>query len=97
MSISSKQRVYLRGLAHHLKPTVQVGDKGLSTPVVEKVKEELLAHELIKVKVGDSDVKAKAASAMLAETCEAHVVQVIGKTIVLYKRHPDEPTIELPR
>ena len=97
MSITSKQRVYLRGLAHHIKPTVQVGDRGISTAVVEKVTAELLSHELIKVKIGDSDVKAKDAAVILSEGCKAHVVQVIGKTVVLYRRHPDEPTIRLPK
>ena len=34
---------------------------------------------------------------MLAERTRAHVVQVIGKKIVLYKENKDNKKIELPR
>ena len=93
MELTSKQRQYLKGLAHHLKPTVQVGDKGMTSAVLEKVSEELEFHELIKVKVDD---EAKVKGPILAEGTQAALVQVIGRTIVLYRRREKKPAIRLP-
>lgn len=97
MELTSKQRAHLRSLAHHLKPTVQIGDRGISSSVVSKVDAELELHELIKVKIGDSDVKAKEAGPILAEQLGAGLVQVIGKTVVLYRRRKKKPEITLPK
>ncbi len=55
MKLTSKQRRFLRGEAHHLKPVVQVGGRGLVQEVVDKVEMELACHELIKVRVADDD------------------------------------------
>ncbi|MCB9668739.1 MAG: ribosome assembly RNA-binding protein YhbY [Alphaproteobacteria bacterium] len=96
MELTSKQRAHLRGLAHHVDPTVQIGDRGVSSAVVAKVVAELESHELIKVKLGDTDVKAKDVAPILAEQSGAAVVQVIGKVVVLYKRRAKKPSIELP-
>jgi len=96
--LTGKQRRYLRGLAHHLKPVVHIGNNGLSDALVDKVDAELLAHELIKVKVGENgpdDVKA--AGAELAKRLEAHHAQTIGRVIVLYREHDKEPEIRLPK
>lgn len=96
MELTSKQRKYLKGLAHHLKPCVQVGDKGVSSAVIAKVSAELENHELIKVKLGEAPLKAKDAGPILAEHTAAALVQVIGKTVVLYKPREKEPEIRLP-
>lgn len=97
MDLTPKQRQYLKGLAHPLKPTAQVGNAGVSTAVLAKVSEELKIHELIKVKVADGPVPTKEAAALLAAGCSAGLVQVIGRTIVLYRPRAEEPTIVLPR
>lgn len=97
MDLTSKQRRHLRALAHHLKPVVQIGDKGVSSAVVEKTSAELENHELIKVKIGDSDMGAKVAGPILAEHCDAGLVQVIGKTVVLYRPRKEDPEIKLPK
>ena len=96
MELTNKQRAHLRGLAHPLKATVQIGNAGVSSAVVAKVVEELEHHELIKVKIGDSGVTAKDAAVILADQAAAAVVQVIGKVVVLYKRRPEKPAIKLP-
>ncbi|MCB9673716.1 MAG: ribosome assembly RNA-binding protein YhbY [Alphaproteobacteria bacterium] len=93
MELTSKQRQYLKGLAHHLKPVVQVGDKGISSAVIEKTSEELENHELIKVKV-DADAKDRAP--ILADGTGAAVVQVIGRVVVLYRARKKKPAIRLP-
>lgn len=90
------QRKYLRGLAHGLKAVVLVGQGGISAGVVEATKQALLDHELVKVHMREPEDK-KAMSADLARRCGAHLCGVIGHNAILYRQHPEEPTIELPR
>ncbi len=98
MELTGKQRRYLRGLAHHLDAVVQVGDAGVSDAVVAKVDVELDNHELIKVKIGQgSAVGKKEAAAELAKRTKSHVAQVIGRTVVLYRRRKEKPEIRLPK
>jgi len=94
--LTGKQKRQLRALAHSLKPVVQMGQKGATDALKSKVNQELEVHELIKVKVsGDCLETAKEAGALLAEACRAALVQVIGRTVVLYRGHPEEPQIQL--
>lgn len=96
-SLTGKQKRHLRGLGHHLKPVVQMGQKGATDALKLKIRHELTAHELIKVKVSPDCLEtAKEAGAILAETCSAHLVQVIGRVVLLYRAHPEDPEIELP-
>lgn len=97
MSLSNKQKQYLKGLAHPLKPVVLLGANGLTEGVVAEIDGALEHHELIKVKVpeDDRDMRRTVQDAIARET-NAQVVQSIGKTLVLY-RPAQEPTIRLPR
>jgi len=98
MKLSSKQARYLKGLAHHLKAVVMVGDKGVSEGVVEKVTVELENHELIKVKFTDSAPEnGRDAGPKLAESAGASLVQVIGGVVILYRARSKKPTIKLPK
>lgn len=97
MELTSKQRQYLRGLAHHIDPVVLVGDSGLSEAVIEKTREELEHHELIKVRFLDTgELGAREAGAPLAAAAGATLVQVIGRMAVLYKARAKKPDIKLP-
>jgi RNA-binding protein len=89
---------YLRGLGHHLDPVVQIGKDGITDALVAATNEALRAHELIKVKVGtESPIDRKEAGPELADKTGATLAQVLGRTLLLYKRHPSKPKIELPR
>jgi RNA-binding protein len=89
---------YLRGLGHHLAPIVQIGKEGITDSLVAATREALLAHELIKVRVGtESPVDRKDAGAELADRAGAALAQTLGRTLLLYKRHPQKPKIVLPR
>lgn len=95
--LTTRQRQHLKGLAHHLNPVVHVGKDGLSDPVRRQIREALERHELIKVKLTDAAPmdKHEAADELPAAVGAFHV-QTIGKTIVLYRPHPEKPRIELP-
>ncbi len=96
--LPGKQLRYLRSLAHALKPTVQIGKHGFTDAVSSQIGQALVDHELIKVKIGSEcpeDIEEIGQKA--AEALSAHVAQTIGATLVLYKRHPQKPKIQLPK
>ena len=51
MAVNDKQRRYLKGLAHPLKPVVMIGNSGLTPAVLNEIEQALSHHELIKVRV----------------------------------------------
>ena len=97
MNLSTKQKLHLKGLAHNLKPVVMMGSNGLTEAVVAEIEMSLSHHELIKVKIAseDRDTKQLIVDAIIRET-NAEKVQVIGKTLVLY-RASEARKIEIPR
>ncbi len=100
-TLTTRQKQFLKGLAHPLSPLVQIGKEELSSGVLETIRTELLNHELIKVKIGGNcGLDKHNTSAILAEQTASALVQLIGKTIVLYKPNPErakEKRIQLPK
>jgi len=96
MKLTGKQIRYLRGLGHHLDPVIMLGKAGLSESIVDKTSEALDLHELIKVKVQDGCMlDRKVAADQLAKVTQAQLVQVLGRTFLLFRRS-EEPKITLP-
>ncbi len=96
-SLTGKQRRYLRGLGHHLAAVVHIGHEGVSDALVKQTHDQLEAHELIKVKVGETAPESRHdAAAVLAEKTGAHLAQVLGRTFLLYRRRKEKPAITLP-
>ena len=96
MQLSTKQTRYLRGLAHHLNPVVQVGKNGYTEAVVKDVIRNLKDHELIKVRIGtDERADFVEMCRTLARDTESALVQTIGRIAVLY-RPSEDPEIDLP-
>lgn len=96
--LTAKQRQYLRGLAHAQKPLVQIGSKGLGDKVIEQIREQLQAHELVKVRFNtESTVEPAEVAPDLALQTRSHLVQQSGRVLILYRRRDQKPTIELPK
>jgi RNA-binding protein len=92
MTLTSKQRAELRAEAHHLAAVAHIGQHGITDAVLGSLDDALRTRELIKVQlVKNADVPAKDAAARLAEQLEADVVQVIGRTVSLYRFNPELP------
>jgi len=98
MPLSDSQRRHLRGLAHHLKPVVMVGQHGLKASVLAEIDAALAAHELVKVKVAAGDREERAAIvAAIVGASGAELVQTIGHMAALFRRNLKKPRIALPR
>ncbi|HET9986590.1 MAG TPA: ribosome assembly RNA-binding protein YhbY [Longimicrobiales bacterium] len=96
--LTSKQRAFLKSRAHSLKPLHQVGREGVTDGTVQSVTESLNTRELLKVKVLEgAPANARETGAALVERIpDAQLVQVIGRTVVVYRPHPEKPEIRLP-
>jgi RNA-binding protein len=98
ISLTGKQRRHLRALAHDRKPVVQIGHAGLTKPVIEAIDGALETHELVKIKVSsEAPDAADALAPRLEKATRSTVAQVIGHTLVLYRRREDNPQIVLPK
>ena len=99
--LTVKQKKYLKGLAHPLTPAVKIGKEGMAKGVLGSIRMELNHHELIKVKIGsNSSVDKLQAAQLIPDETESSLVQLIGKTLILYKENPKKPKekrIRLPK
>ena len=97
MSLNKKQIQYLKGLAHPLKPVVLMGNNGLTEAVVAEIDHSLNHHELIKIKIptDDRENRVLIVDAICRETASVKV-QVIGKTVIIYRQSP-EKKIRIPK
>ena len=97
MTLTSKQRAYLKGLASTLDPVFQIGKASLTPEVTVAVDEAFNNRELIKIAVLKNCLDdPRAIAEALAERTHSTVVHVIGKKIVLYKKDKKNPKIMLP-
>ncbi len=85
--LTGSQKRELRKMANSLEPIFQVGKDGVSLSMLDGIENALLSRELIKVKVLDTCPEDKRTVALkISEYTKAEVVQIIGRTIVLYLR-----------
>ncbi|AAP96047.1 ribosome assembly RNA-binding protein YhbY [[Haemophilus] ducreyi] len=97
ITLTTKQKQFLKGLAHHLSPVVMLGGNGLTEGVLAEIDNALQHHELIKVKIAgaDREMKQLIINAIIRET-NAINIQTIGHILVLF-RQSDEKKISLPK
>ena len=93
--LTPRERAHLKGRAHALEPTVQVGNAGLTEAVAAEVERALAAHELIKVRINGADRKARAVRCeTICARAGAAEVQCVGKILVLWRPRPDQGSQE---
>ena len=97
MAVNDRQKRYLKGLAHPLKPVVMIGNKGLTETVIAEIDKTLEQHELIKVRVSGLEKSDRLAMVdEIALKTSANLVMTIGHIAAFY-RPAKEPTIQLPK
>ena len=96
--ITSKQRSYLKSLAHDLDPIVYIGKAGVTENVVKEIDTCSEARELVKVKLQEGcSLAPKDVANDLLEPLGAEFVQAIGRKITLYRESKENKQIVLPR
>lgn len=89
--LSPVARRALRAKAHHLDPVVSIGNQGLTPAVLHEIDVNLLAHELVKLKVHSDDRHER--ESLLERICnelDAAPVQHLGKVLIVYRERPEE-------
>jgi len=95
--LTGKQKRFLRGLGHDLKPVLMIGKNEVNESLTVEADAVLASHELIKVRILEScDMDRHEVAEALAKSCGAEVAQVLGRTLLLYRKG-EEPKIELPK
>lgn len=95
--LTGKQRRYLRGLANQIPATVYAGKEGITDSVVRSLEEAYHTRELVKVRLEKNcPVERGEAARELAVRTGSHLVQVLGRTVLLYRADPERPRLELP-
>jgi RNA-binding protein len=88
-TLTPAERRQLRAKAHHLHPFVSIGQHGLTPAVLHEIDVNLLAHELIKIRVFGDDRGAR--DALLERICaelDAAPVQHLGKILTIWRPAP---------
>lgn len=81
----------LKAQAHHLKPVVLLGAKGLTEAVVAETDVALNSHELIKVKINGAEKEDRIIMANeLCQQLQAELVQIIGNTAIIYRKNEEK-------
>ena len=92
------QKAYLKGLAHHRDPIVNIGKAGASEALIKEISFSLEKQELIKVKFLEfKDEKNNLLEEVLKLT-KAELVQLIGNIAILFRQNKkeEEQIIKLP-
>lgn len=86
MTLANQQIRTLRSRAHHLKPVVRIGEKGITDNLLTELNRALEDHELIKVSIAGAERdERQVLTDQLCQTTGAEVVQIIGRVSVLYR------------
>ena len=84
--LNGKQKRYLRSLAVNEKAIFQIGKDGIVENTCVSILDALKARELVKIsvlKTCDDDIQEIAS--IICDNTKSELVQIIGKSIVLYK------------
>ena len=85
-TLSNLEKKALRAKAHSLKPSVIIGQHGLTEAVLAEIDVALNAHELIKVRIRGADkIKRTGVCEQMEKQLNAEVVDQIGFIAVLHR------------
>ena len=94
MELKGKKKAYLKSVGQKLEVIVRVGDKGVTENVIASLEEALIARELVKISIQNPDrIYRKECIAELAEATGSIIVNIIGKTALLFRVNPENPVI----
>ena len=87
--LKGSQRKCLRSQAHHLKPLVIIGSRGVTDQLIGSVDLALKDHELIKIKFGEFKEEKKEISEEIAQATKSELVGLIGNIAIFYRQNPE--------
>lgn len=89
--ISSKDRAYLKSIMANEDAVANIGKEGLSENCLKGINDALVAREVIKVQVLQSNMLTTREVALeLEKKLGAEIVLVVGRKIILYKYNKEK-------
>ena len=98
INLTGKQKRYLRGRGSTIDAIIHVGKGGVVPGIVQQADDALEARELVKVRILNNCLEdRKEVAQTLAERSRSAMVQVLGRTFLLYRPSSKDSKIELPK
>lgn len=89
--LTGKQRAALKREANGLSPVFQVGKGGVEKSLIEATENCLAARELVKLRVLETSPQTpREVADLLAGATKSQVVQVVGRSVVLFLKKDKE-------
>lgn len=84
--LTGKEKRNFRAIGNQLKPEVNLGKEGITDGVIANVRNTFNTKELVKIKLLEKcPLSPPEAASILATQTESEIVQILGRTILLYK------------
>ena len=85
--LSSRERAFLRKLAHNLEPVVRIGKEGIDENVLKSIAEVVKKRELIKVKILQNSSVGfdRELADEIAKDTKSIFVDKIGNILIFFK------------
>lgn len=84
-----KERLYqLKSEAHQINPILNIGKNGVTDALIEELNKQIKANRLVKVRVlksAEEEKDVKAIADEIAEATRSTLIEVRGRTVVLYR------------
>ena len=91
MTMTSKQRAYLRSMANTMETILYIGKDGIVPGTIKQASDALEAREIIKCAIQQNcPLTAREALNELCAELGAEPIQCIGRKIVIYRKAPEE-------
>ncbi|KNZ69538.1 hypothetical protein Tfer_1783 [Thermincola ferriacetica] len=95
--LKGKHKRFLRAMGSGIDPIIQIGKGALAPNVIKQIDDALEARELIKIRVlNNCAEEIDRIAERVASATDAHLIQLIGHVILLYRPSKTKPQIELP-
>ncbi len=96
--LTASQIRYLKAESHHVEPLYQIGKNQLGDTQLALLSNGLKARELIKVRIAKTlDLDITTFALELAASLDAHLVDVKGRVMTLFKAKAKESKFKLPQ
>lgn len=87
--LDKKEKQMLKSEAQKLRPLFQMGKDGLTEKFIDTLEDSIYAHELVKVALLKTcPITVNEAAIEVARLTDSEVIQIIGKTFVIYRQSP---------
>lgn len=85
--LTNKEKQKLRKIAQTRRALFQIGKDNITENMIKTISDSLEAHELVKISLLKScSLTTREAALDLASGTNSDVIQIIGRTVVLYRR-----------